>query len=238
MLQFLHVNLDMRPQVGFVREPLGAAVKGARVRLLPGVNSDVVSEQPGAGEGLLAEVALVAPHVGLHVHGQGGHARVELVAHPAAPPLVGVDLTVAGEVAAGGEHLAAVVTRLELLSSGHSEAHLEAVAGVLRVVRHRGGWRGGPGGAAEVKNLLLMMMMNIFLLLFLEGEGGSELEDGVRRHDVLECPVLHGVISAGVSRELCPKREHAAIYPGTPAGVSHCSGERESREAGSGDAGP
>ena len=44
MLQFLHVNLDMRPQVGFVREPLGAAVKGARVRLLPGVNSDVVSE--------------------------------------------------------------------------------------------------------------------------------------------------------------------------------------------------
>ena len=44
MLQFLHVNLDMRPQVGFVRESLGAAVKGARVWLLPGVNSDVVSE--------------------------------------------------------------------------------------------------------------------------------------------------------------------------------------------------
>ena len=75
-----------------------------------------------------------------------------------------------------------------------------------------------------------MMMMNNLMLLFLEGEGGSKLEDGVRRHDVLECPVLHDVISAGVSRELCPRREHAAIYPGTPAGVSHCSGERAERQ--------
>ena len=72
----------------------------ARVRFLPGVNSDVVSEQPGAGEGLLADVALVAPHVGLHVHGQGGHAGVELAALSAALAGVRVDLAVTGQVAA------------------------------------------------------------------------------------------------------------------------------------------
>ena len=109
----------------------------AGVRLLSGVNSDVVGEQPGAGEGLLADVALVAPHVGLHVHGQGRHARVELVAHPAASPLARVDLSVAREVAAGGEHLAAVVTRLELLTSRYGEAHLKTVAGILGAVRDR-----------------------------------------------------------------------------------------------------
>ena len=106
----------------------------AGVRLLPRVYSDVVCEQPGAGESLLADVALVVPHVGLHVHGQGGHARVELVAHATVSPLLCVDLAVAGEVAARGEHFAAVVARLEFLSPGHCEASLEAVAGVLRAV--------------------------------------------------------------------------------------------------------
>ena len=166
----------------------------AGVRLLPSVYSDVVGEQPGAGEGLLADVALVAPHVGLHVHGQGRHARVELVAHAAAPPLPGVDLSVTGEVTAGGKHLAAVVTRLELLASGHGEAHLEAVAGVLGAVRDGGGWRGGARRAAEVKNLFLITVNLLLLLLCLEGEGGSELKDCVRGHDVLECPELHDVM--------------------------------------------
>ena len=80
-------------------------------------------------------MALVTPHVGLHVHGQGRHRSVELVAHAAAPPFVSVDLTMAGEVTAGGKHLTTVVTRLELLTSGHSETNLEAVAGVLGAVR-------------------------------------------------------------------------------------------------------
>ena len=90
----------------------------AGVRLLSGVNSDVVGEQPGAGEGLLADVALVAPHVGLHVHGQGRHARVELAALLAAFAGVRVDLAMAGQVAAGGKLLAAVRAALALLSSG------------------------------------------------------------------------------------------------------------------------
>ena len=87
----------------------------AGVRLLPRVYSDVVCEQPGAGESLLADVALVVPHVGLHVHGQGGHARVELATLLAALPSVGVDLAVARQVAARGEHLAAVRTTFALL---------------------------------------------------------------------------------------------------------------------------
>ena len=87
----------------------------AGVRLLPRVYSDVVCEQPGAGESLLADVALVVPHVGLHVHGQGGHARVELAALLAALPSVGVNLAVARQVAARGEHLAAVRTTFALL---------------------------------------------------------------------------------------------------------------------------
>ena len=88
----------------------------AGVRLLPRVYSDVVCEQPGAGESLLADVALVVPHVGLHVHGQGGHTRVELAALLAALPSVGVDLAVARQVAARGEHLAAVRTTFALFS--------------------------------------------------------------------------------------------------------------------------
>ena len=92
-----------------------AVVVCAGVGLLPGVDSDVVGEQPGAGEGLLADVALIVPVVGLHVHGQGGHARVELAALLAALPSVGVDLAVARQVAARGEHLAAVRTTFALL---------------------------------------------------------------------------------------------------------------------------
>ena len=90
----------------------------AWVRLLSGVYSDVVGEEPGAGEGLLADVALVAPHVGLHVHGQGRHARVELATLLAALAGVCVDLAMARKVAAGGKLLAAVGAALALLSSG------------------------------------------------------------------------------------------------------------------------
>ena len=92
-----------------------AVVVCAGVGLLPGVDSDVVGEQPGAGEGLLADVALVVPVVGLHVHGQGGHARVELVANCAVLAIFCVDLPVSGQVAAGGKLLPTVVAALALL---------------------------------------------------------------------------------------------------------------------------
>ena len=81
----------------------------AGIRLLSSVYSDVVGEQPGAGKSLLADVALVAPHVGLHVHGQGGHRSVELATLSAALASVSVDLTVAGQVAAGGKLLPTVL---------------------------------------------------------------------------------------------------------------------------------
>ena len=116
-----------------------AVVVCAGVGFLPGVDSDVVGEQPGAGEGLLADVALVVPVVGLHVHGQGGHARVELVANCATSSLLSVDLPVSGQVAARGKLLPTVLAGLRLLASLLSaKVHLQAVAGVLRAVRHRG----------------------------------------------------------------------------------------------------
>ena len=54
----------------------------------------MVGEEPGAGEGLVTMSAFVVPVVGLHVHGQGWHARVELVADIAVSSLVSVDLSV------------------------------------------------------------------------------------------------------------------------------------------------
>ena len=112
---FLVMNFQMCPQVGLVREPLVAVVVCAGVGFLPGVDSDVVGEQPGAGEGLLADVALVVPVVGLHVHGQGGHACVELVANCAVLASFCVDLPVSGQVAARGKLLPTVVAALALL---------------------------------------------------------------------------------------------------------------------------
>lgn len=37
-------------------------------------------EQPGTAEGLVADIALVFEVVRKHVHGQGGHADVDLAA--------------------------------------------------------------------------------------------------------------------------------------------------------------
>ena len=98
----------------------------AGIRLLPGVDPDVVGEQPGPGECLGAVGTLVVPVVGLHVHGQGWHGGVELAAVPAVLASVGVDLSVSGEVAAGGEHLSTVRAALGLLCAG-TEAGAEAV---------------------------------------------------------------------------------------------------------------
>ena len=48
--------------------------------LLPRVTSLVSVEQPGSREALAADVAGVGEVVGEHVHGQGRHAHVELLA--------------------------------------------------------------------------------------------------------------------------------------------------------------
>ena len=62
-------------------------------------------------------MALVTPHVGLHVHGQGGHRSVELATLSAALAGVSVDLAMAGQVAAGGKLLATIWAALALLAS-------------------------------------------------------------------------------------------------------------------------
>ena len=72
------VGLHVRPQVGAVRE--GLAAHGAGVRLVAGVGTEVALQQPRPGEGLAADVALVVEVVGEHVHAEGWHAHVHLVA--------------------------------------------------------------------------------------------------------------------------------------------------------------
>ena len=93
------------------------AGEGAGEGFLSCVDPDVVCEEPGPGEGLVAVVALEVPVVGLHVHGQGWHGGVELPAVPTVFPCAGVDLSVSGEIAAGGEHLPAVRAALGLLGA-------------------------------------------------------------------------------------------------------------------------
>ena len=112
-----HVNLEMSSQVGLVRESLGAVVMRTRIGFLSSVDSDVVGEEPGSGECLLTNIALVVPGVSLHVHGQGWHAGVELVTNIAVFASICVDLSVSGEVAAGGKLLATVWTTLALLAT-------------------------------------------------------------------------------------------------------------------------
>ena len=99
------VSLHVRPQVGPVCKPLAALV--AAKRFLSSVKAGVVLEEPGAGEGLLAHVALEVPDVCLQVHGQGGHAHVELVTDVASLRCLRghepVCLLVSGQVGAGGK---------------------------------------------------------------------------------------------------------------------------------------
>ena len=168
----------------------------AGIRFLPCVDPDMVGEEPGPGECLGAVGTLVVPVVGLHVHRQGRHGGVVLVAHRAVPPLLCVDLSVSGEVAAGGEIFPAVRAVLQFVTPGldlarpvHPQAHLQAGAGVLGVLRDGGGGGGGPGGGeTQVESL-------VFLLVCC-----SQLEDGVGAHDVFDSPAVHGgdVVEAAV----------------------------------------
>ena len=77
----------------------------------------MVGEEPGAGEGLVTMSAFVVPVVGLHVHGQGWHARVELATNSATFASICVDLSVSAQVGTTGKLLAAVRTTLALLAA-------------------------------------------------------------------------------------------------------------------------
>ena len=74
--------------------------------------------------------AFVVSVVSLHVHGQGWHAGVELVADIAVSSLVSVDLSVSGKVAAAGKLLATVLAALHLLT-GDRHVAFKTVAAVL-----------------------------------------------------------------------------------------------------------
>ena len=84
------------------------------------MTSLVSMKKPGSREALAADVAGVGEAVGEHVHRQGGHAHVELVADVARLRRLrgelAVGLLVARKIGAGGEMLSTLST-LVLLSS-------------------------------------------------------------------------------------------------------------------------
>ena len=159
------MNFQVSSQVRFVRESFLASRVSAGVGLLSSVDPDVVGEEPGPGESLGTVATLVVPAVGLHVHRQGGHGGVVLVAHSTVSALLCMDLSVSREVAAGGEVFPAVRTILQFVSSGshlalpvHGQADLQAGAGVFGVLGDGGGGRGGAGGGeTQVKHLVLLV---------------------------------------------------------------------------------
>ena len=72
------VSLHVSPQVRSVCKSLSTLV--ASIRLLSGVKTSMVLQQPRSGEGLLTDVTFEVADVGLKVHRQGRHAHIELVA--------------------------------------------------------------------------------------------------------------------------------------------------------------
>ena len=99
------MRLHVCPEVGSVCKLLStvSTPKG----LLPGVTPGVSLQQPGPGESLATNCAGVGQAVGQHVHGQGGHAHVQLVTDVASLRCLRghepVCLLVSGQVGAGGE---------------------------------------------------------------------------------------------------------------------------------------
>ena len=92
---------------------------GTSKRLLPRVTSLVSVEQPGSREALATDVAGVGEAVGEHVHRQGRHAHIELVADVARLRCLwgelAMGLLVSRQVGAGGKMLSTLGT-LVLLS--------------------------------------------------------------------------------------------------------------------------
>jgi len=84
------------------------------IGFVSGVRPHVTLEQPGPGEGFVADLALVAEAVGQDVHLQGGGGHVTLVADVAALGIVGcqlfVGLTVPGKIGTCGKVLATLFT--------------------------------------------------------------------------------------------------------------------------------
>ena len=85
--------------------------------LLPRVTSLVSVEQPGSREALAADVAGVGEVVGEHVHGQGRHAHVELLADVARLGCLrgelAVGLLVSRQVGARGKVLSTLQTFMD-----------------------------------------------------------------------------------------------------------------------------
>ena len=104
------VGFHVRPQVGSVSEPFAALV--AAEGFLAGVEARVVLQQPGAREGLGTNFALEVANVCLEVHGEGGHAHVQLVADVASLGIFHREglmcLPVPGQVGGGGEQFATI----------------------------------------------------------------------------------------------------------------------------------
>ena len=90
---------------------------GTSKRLLPRVTPLVSVEQPGSREALAADVTGVGEAVGEHVHRQGWHAHVELVADVAGLRCLrrelAVGLLVSRQVGAGGKMLSTLRTLMD-----------------------------------------------------------------------------------------------------------------------------
>ena len=182
------VRLHVRAEVGAVGE--GFPAVGAAVGLLARVRPHVALEQPGPAEILAAHVAGVAEVVRQDVHGEGGHADVDLVAVRALLGVLAVQrpvrLLVARQVGGGGVVLAALVARVALTGPARlaADARAAVVAAHLvqpRVAAVQGVSALGPAvadeesvvgvahGHAVVEDVavVLLLLMLLQLLLFL-----------------------------------------------------------------------
>ena len=122
--------------------------------LLPRVTSLVSVEQPGSREALAADVAGVGEVVGEHVHGQGRHAHVELLADVARLGCLrgelAVGLLVSRQVGAGGKMLSTLRTLMDTfllaLEAGSTIVEEQGVFGEGFYICVRGRNRRGQRG--------------------------------------------------------------------------------------------
>ena len=95
------VGLHVSSQVGTVSK--GFATVCAAIRFVSGVTSHVALQQPRPGESFSTDITLVVEVVGEHMHAEGRHADVHLVADVALLGVLRVEgavcLPVAGQVA-------------------------------------------------------------------------------------------------------------------------------------------
>ena len=102
------MGLHVGPEIGPISKLL--ATVSTPERFLSRVTSHVPLQEPWTGEALSTDLALVSEGVGEHMHGQGWHAHVQLVADVASLGSLWrelpVGLLVPGQVGAGGKVLA------------------------------------------------------------------------------------------------------------------------------------